>query len=267
MHKFTTNNKSAFISMVILNEMIQFQNYFSITLNGPDLELEPYLNILLAKKFIRIENYQYVPTQAGRAELERFYGRYYEFIKFFDVFCAVDLEAGEFAFSKINDFEDDADWSEFLKQNRFTDVRVAVAEFKNMNPLEIVFMSYLNENRFDATINGWQYILTDDRTWEEIEDICNSAVSCDYLKSEGVIENIIIQGSELAIKLIKEAEELISNEEDEITDETVTEEIIEETTEEYVDTVEMPHYGYTYFTPYYDPFYISPIWLVPVVLF
>lgn len=78
------------------------------------------------------------------------------------------------------------------------------------------------------------------------------------------MENIVRQGSELALKLIKEAEEAIAQDtegEEEVTEEVVT------TTEEYVDVVEMPTYGYTYFAPYYDPFYISPIWLVPVVIF
>lgn len=263
----TSNKKSAFISMVILNEMIQFQSYFPISLSGNDTALEPYLNILLAKRFVRIDGNQYIPTSEGRAELEKFYTRYYEFIKFFDVFCAVDLEAGEFAFEKINDFEQDNDWHSFLNDERFTDVRVAVAEFKGIDPTEIVFMSFLNENKFDATIHGWQFILTDDRTWEEVENICNSAVSCEYLKSEGVIENIVRQGSELALRLIKEADE--ANQQDaEAEEEVITEEVVTETTtEEYVDVVEMPTYGYPYFAPYYDPFYISPIWLVPVVIF
>jgi hypothetical protein len=252
--------------MVILNEMVQFQTYFPINLTGDDLALETYLNILLAKKYVRIEGDRYVPTQAGREELERFYTRYYEFIKFFDVFCAVDLEAGEFAFARINEFESDDEWFSFLNDKRFTDVRVAVAEFKGIDPLEIVFMSFLNENRFDATQNGWQYILTDDRTWEDVEEICNSAVSCEYLKSEDVMENIVRQGSELALNLIKEAEEAI--EQDAQGEEEVIEEVVTETTtEEYVDVVDMPTYGYTYFAPYYDPFYISPIWLVPVVIF
>lgn len=265
MYKFTSNKKSAFISMVILNEMIQFQTYFPISLTGNDVVLEPYLNILLAKKFVRIDGNQYVPTQLGREEIEKFYVRYYEFIKFFDVFCAVDLEAGEFAFSKINEFEDDQ-WNKFLNEKRFIDVRVAVAEFKGIDPLEMVFMSFLNENRFDMTVHGWQYVLTDDRTWDEVEEICNTAVSCEYLKSEDVMENIVRQGSELALKLIKEAEEAIEQEGEE-TEEEVTEVVTTTTTEEYVDVVDMPTYGYSYFTPYYDPFYISPIWLVPVVLF
>ncbi len=267
MYKFTSNKKSAFISMVLLNEMIQFQTYFPITLTNDNEVLEPYLNIMLAKKFVKLENSKYVPTQTGREELEKFYTRYYEFIKFFDVFCAVDLEAGEFAFARINEFESDDEWGHFLNESRFTDVRIAVAEFKKMDPLEIVFMSFLNENRFDVTQHGWQYILTDDRTWEEVEEICNTAVSCEYLVSEDVMENIVRQGSELAINLIKEAEEAIAQDdsnEEEIIEETITETT---TTEEYVDVVDMPNYGYSYFTPYYDPFYISPIWLVPLVIF
>jgi hypothetical protein len=180
-------------------------------------------------------------------------------LKFFDIFCAVDLGQGEFAFSSINNDWLDDQWFDFLHQERFSDVRVAVADFKGINPIEIVFMSFLNENRFDCTVPRWQYFLTGHEIWNEIVEICNSAISLDYLKSEGVIENIVQEGSALALDLIKQAEEAEQNEV--IIEETVTEEI-----EEYVDVVDMPTYGYSYWEPYYDPFYISPIWLVPVLI-
>jgi hypothetical protein len=117
----------------------------------------------------------------------------------------------------------------------------------------------LNENRFDCTVPRWQYFLTGHEIWNEIVEICNSAISLDYLKSEGVIENIVQEGSVLALDLIKQAEE--AEQDEVIIEETVTEEI-----EEYVDVVDMPTYGYSYWEPYYDPFYISPIWLVPVLI-
>ena len=100
--------------------------------------------------------------------------------------------------------------------------------------------------------------------WFEIKEICNSAISVDYLKEDGVLEDIIKQGTELALKLIKQAEDSLASEDEQ--EEEVTEEVIEETTEEYVDVVEMPYYPYSYWDPYYDPYYISPLWLVPAIL-
>lgn len=255
-----------YISLVLLNEIIQFQHYFPVNLTGDDVYLEPYLQGMNEKGLLRIEGSKYVPTEAGREEIVVLYNKYYEFLKFFDIFCAVDLEQGEFAFASINNDGTDEQWAEFLNDARFSDVRVAVADFKGLNPLEIVFMSFLNEDRFDCTTERWQYNLTGQEVWTEIVDICNSAVSLDYLKEEGVIENIVTAGTELAMQLIKDAEESEQQEEEEYeVVEEVTEEVTEEY-EEYVPVVSMPYYPYSYWDPYYDPYYVSPIWLAAAVV-
>jgi hypothetical protein len=262
MYTLLEKDRVKYISLIVLNEIIQYQHYFPVNLTGEDVFLQPFLEGMVSRGFLRIERNQYVPTDLGREELVTLYNKYYEFLKFFDVFCAVDLGQGEFAFSSINNDWSDDQWFDFLNQERFSDVRVAVADFKGINPIEIVFMSFLNENRFDCTAPRWQYHLTGHDVWNDIVEICNSAVSLDYLKSEGVIENIVVEGSNLALDLIKQAEEANNEQGEVIIEETVTEEVIDE----YVDVVEMPTYGYSYWEPYYDPFYISPIWLVPVLL-
>jgi hypothetical protein len=269
MYTLLEKDRIKYISLILLNEIIQFQHYFPVKLRGEDVFLEPFLQGMLNKGLLRIENNydeegnstRYVPTDLGREELVTLYNKYYEFLKFFDIFCAVDLGQGEFAFSSINNEWSDDQWFEFLHQERFSDVRVAVADFKGIDPIEIVFMSFLNENRFDCTQPRWQYFLTGHDVWNEILEICNSAVSLDYLKSEGVIENVVQEGTNLVLELIKQAEQ-VEEQGEVIIEETVTEEVIDE----YVDIVEMPTYGYSYWEPYYDPFYISPIWLVPVLL-
>lgn len=248
-----------FISLVLLNEIVQFQHYFPKNLTGDDIFLSRNLELLEQNGCLRIENGKYVPTEKGRDEVVRLYNKYYEYLKLFDIFCAVDLEAGEFAFNRINDDMSDDQWNAFLNEERFSDVRVAVADFKGMNPIEIVFMSFLNENRFDCGVEGWQKNLTDMAIWDEIVEICNTAIDVDYLKQDGVLEDVIKQGTELAIKLIRLAEDPIEE----------TEEVIEETeevVEEYVEVVEMPVYGYDYWDPYYDPYYVSPLWLIPAAI-
>lgn len=255
--------RNNYINLVILNEIIQFQHYFPVRLEGDDMYLKRFLERMTSEGLLKIEDGKYYPTDLGRERVVNLYNKYYEFLKFFDIFCAVDLEAGEFAFSSIDDFSDDDKWIEFLNQERFSDVRVAVAEFKGIDPLEVVFMSFLNENRFDCGLDGWQKNLTDSSVWNEIEEICDTAISLEYLKSEGVIENVVRKGSELAIELIEKADE--ANDANNYDDEDVEEVTEVVTTEEYVDIVEMPTYGVDYWRPYYDPFYISPIWLIPVL--
>ena len=254
-------DRVGYISLVILNEIIQFQHYFPVNLTGDDIFLSRNLEILRDNGLLSVKNGEYIPTEKGRNELVSFYNKYYEFVKLFDIFCAVDLERGEFAFSSINNGWYDEDWYGFINNERFSDVRVAVAEFKGIHPIEVVFMSFLNENRFNCGEIGWQKNLTDDGIWNEIVGICNSAIDIDYLTQDNVLKNVISEGTKIALDLIKLAEES----QDEMVSE---EEIIEETEEivEYVDVVEMPTYGYSYWEPYYDPYYISPFWLVPLVL-
>lgn len=260
-YQILQKDKTKYICLVLLNEIIQFQTYFPTNLTGEDVFLDHYLKILNEKGLVTIKDGEYIPTDKGRAELETFYAKYYEYLKMFDIYCAVDLEKGEFAFSHINDdWKNDDEWFNFLAEERFSDVRVAVAEFKGLNPTEIVFMSFLNENVFDCTVDGWQNRLTSDDIWKEIEEICNTAVSKEYLETDGVLEDVIKQGTVIAMQLIKDAEDSLNNEE-----ETTT---VTETTEveEYVDVVEMPVYGYSYWEPYYDPFYISPIWIGAAII-
>lgn len=260
-----------YMCIVLLQEIINFQHYFPTKLVGHDIYLGPYLGQMVANGVLTIKSGEYVPTELGRTELQNFYNRYYEYLKMLDIFCAVDLEAGEFAFSRINDesFSDD-DWFNYLSDERFSDVRVAVSVFKGLDPNEIVFMSFLNEGRFDVvdidgnTVPNWQFNLTNenDGIWNEIEAITDSAIDVDYLREDGVLEDVIKQGTQIAMDLLREADDLNAQEEAIYEDE----EIIETTTVEYVDVVEMPCYGYDYWDPYYDPYYVSPIWLVPVLL-
>lgn len=255
-----------YMGIVLLNEIINFQTYFPTKLLGPDTYLGPYLDKMVDNGMLDRYAGEYIPTEVGRAELQNFYNKYYEYLKMFDLYCAVDLEAGEFAFSRINDksFSDD-DWMDFLHQDRFSDVRVAVADFKGLDPNEIVFMSFLNEGRFEVSAPDWQYNLTNenDGVWEEIEKITNSAIATEYLMENGVLEDVIRQGTQLAMDLIAEAERL--NAEADFVQERETYEEVVETTE-YVEIVEMPYYELDYWDPYYDPYYVSPIWLLPVLL-
>lgn len=255
-------DKTKYVCLVLLNEIINFQHYFDVVPHGEEIFIEEYLKIMYDRGVLDIENNQYIPTELGRQELVNLYEKYYDYLKMFDIFCAVDLEQGEFAFSSITNGWSDYEWVEFLENERFSDVRVAVAEFKGLDPIEIVFLSFLNENRFIIGEGRWEYDLTGDSVWREIEEICNTAITAEYLSEDGVLEDVIKQGTEIALQLIKEGEELEAE-----YDES-EEEIIETTTEvvEYVDIVEEPYYPYDYYEPYYDPFYVSPLWIVPCVL-
>jgi hypothetical protein len=170
-------------------------------------------------------------------------------LKVYDVFSFVDLEKGEFAFARYYDFDSDDAWIDFTSAERFDDLRITVALFKKLDPAEIVFMSFINENRFDTKSNGWQMDLVSDNSWKQIEEICKTAIKPEEVGQDAMLD-IIGQGAELMIKLMEQEKQLEQNSNNYGQG---TETVVEEETVEY-------------YQPYYDPYYVSPIWLLPLFL-
>jgi len=149
-------------------------------------------------------------------------------------------------------------------EERWEDLRAAVAEFLNLDPVELTFMSFINEDRFDTSEEGWQSDLASNDIWDEILDICNSNLSWKDLgddeSDDSVIKDILDQGSKLMIKLRQQEDEM-EEEDDEDEGEEYYEEVVEET---YVDEVFVDsYYPLSYWDCYYDPFYVSPVYYDP----
>jgi len=242
-------DKKNFTSIILLDEILNKNRVFNTIANPDDKILEPLFIELMAKGYLSVSGNKYSVTKKGEDAFENFMKRYDEFLKMYDIFSFVDLEKGEFAFSRYFDFKTDEEWNQFKQSNRFDDVRIAVAIFKKINPAEIVFMSFINEGRFDTQSTGWQMDIVSNVIWQEIEHICETAIKPEDL-GDDVIKDILSQGNTLLIDILKEeaARAQEENQNNNYQEETV----IEETT--------------TYYEPYYDPFYVSPFWLVPLFL-
>lgn len=208
------DDKKSFASIYMLDLIINQRKKIPVLLEGQDRDLEPVLEAMLTKDLVDIQNNVYIATQKGRKALSDFTARYIDFLKNFDVFSAVDLEEGSFAFEKWLEIEDDDVWDEWLEEERWEDLRVAVADYKGINPVEIVFMSFLNEKRFGNQGEGWQFDLLLGSIWDDILVICNSALSIDDLgyededgnlvSGEEVLRDVISQGAELNVELHEE---------------------------------------------------------------
>jgi len=219
-------------------------------LEGNNSFLEPYFVDMMASNLVTIQNDRYVITEKGDEVAINLQDKYGEFLKFYDIFCAVDLNAGEFAFSKIFDFETDDEWFAYLNQDNWSDVRIAVCEFKKIDPIEIVFLSFLNEGRFDTDENkNWQFDLVSDLIWDEILEICNTAIPLDDLLVDDAIQDIIKQGTEIVLANIKEENSR-----------RLEEMRASATTEEYDEEVVIVEEEIVYYEEYYDPYYASPCW-------
>ena len=148
-----------------------------------------------------------VLSPMGEEILSNFLQSYEENLEEFDIYCSVDLEEGEFAFSYFDDFEDPNEWQEFLNQDRWEDLRIAVAEYKGLDPVEMVFMNYVEDHRFGRDENGtWSTDWLLGKVWEEIALVCNSALRLNSLAYE---ENKKLISADLVIKDIIEQAELI----------------------------------------------------------
>lgn len=267
-HDYTISNerRNEFAGIYLLNTMINQSRTFPVFLEGNDEVLEPILEWLLVKEYVTIRNQElYVPAEKGREALRKFLARYSDFLHIFDVFCAVDLASGEFAFARYFDFATDAEWKVYLNQNRWDDLRIAVAEYKEMDPVEIIFMSFVRENRFGLTAEGWQFDLLLGSVWDEILEICRTAIHWQQLgyqdaqgtvSAEAVIEDIIRQGVDLIISLHQQEgrRALIHPtpppppQPKVFRDQPVMQPVL------------MPSHSIDYYDRYHDPKYLSPVW-------
>lgn len=203
--------KQQFAGIYLLEYMINAPKVFQLMLEDGEEDLESILEWLLVRDLIEIKDQErYAPTEKGRIALKRFMARYSDFLSFFDVFCAVDLGEGSFAFADYYDFNEPEAWRNFIAQDRWEDLRIAVATYKGIDPVEIVFMSFLNEGRFGRSETGWEFDLLLGSVWDEILDICNTAITTDQLgwedddgevSGESVLQDIIDQGLNLIEQL------------------------------------------------------------------
>ena len=244
-------NKKRHLIMAFLLDQLLDKRDFSVLLNGNNTFLEKYFIEMLSLNYVKIENNFYKIDIKGQEFINNFFTKYKEFLKFYDIFCAVDLDAGTFAFDKFYDFNTDEEWKTYLNQGNWDDVRIAVSEFKKIDPIEIVFLSFLNEGRFDTENNNWQFDLVSDLIWDEILEICNTAIPLENLLENDAIKDIIRQGSDIMLTILKEENKRKLED---------LEDLKNSDSQQYADEVYYIKEEEMYYEPYYDPYYVSPCW-------
>lgn len=249
--------RKEYASGFVLDLMVNNGFQFNVILEGADKDLEPLFIHMMAREYIDIDSQQnYSPSVKGIEKLNNMKKKYEEYLAHFDVFCAVDLKNGSFAFEKIFDL-DDAEWEEHIHRDTFVDLRIAVAWFKKVDPCDFVFLSFLKEGQFNTEMENWQFDLLSGLTWGQIETIIDSAIQIEDLgyqtengediSGEDVIEDVIKQGAELNAQLHKREEE------DRHQNNPLPNDYFNDEDEIYVATN---------YENYYNPYYISPIWFL-----
>ena len=214
----TDNQKKEYASGVLLEAMVNKKRLYSVVLEGADRDLESLFIYMLGKDYLDVDSHnRYIVTPRGLEKLDNLRRRYQEYLVHFDIYGAVDLEQGVFAFERIFDLNDEA-WKSYVNRDNFVDLRIAVARFKKMNPTDIVFLSFLREGQFDTEQANWQFDLLSGLIWGQIEEIVESAIqiedlgyqteSGETITGEAVIEDVIRQGAQLNIRLHTKEERL-----------------------------------------------------------
>ena len=164
-----------------------------------DEGLESLLNFMESRGTLTVEedNY-YTATDKGHEVYQDLVKQLEAYVTHFEVYAYVDLEQGIFG-----DPETD-----LLEGDKWSDLRVAVAEHKGIDPYRVVFLAMLSAETFYENPD-WKFDLSMGTLFQEMEQIALEQLHVDdlgYSESEGkvsgeeVIRDIIEQGSELAAK-------------------------------------------------------------------
>ena len=265
-YKLTVEQKNYFGSVLLLEDMNNFNKVYPILLEGDDELLEPLFIYMMSKNWLKTGLNSYVVTDEGRKVLKNYIEKLYEFRSIFKVFCAIDINTDEIGFNRFHEFDTDEQFYAHLQEERFEDLRVAVCEFKGINPTDIIFLEFVDSGEYDFEQDGWQADLVTGLIWDELLEVANSNLHMSDLdsfdddnelieSSEDYMTRMIKDSTELMVGLIKKQAEIDANDEEEEDD--TEEEFVETITKTYIAE---PVYSYEYYEDYYDPYYVSPCW-------
>lgn len=201
-----------FAYLALLERIISESEQFQVELLDREATLlEPLLDAMMGEDLIAVgDDDRFAPTTKGRQAYQTMLHQQHSYLAHFEVYAAVDLSGGEFG---------DADHDD-LETPTFTDLRVAVAEYKGMDPYRMVFLSMLADGSFFQN-PGWKFdIALGSSFFKEMEEIVRSQIDISELgyteedgeevSGEAVLEDIILQGARVnreRLEAVKESEQ------------------------------------------------------------
>lgn len=263
-YSLTKEKRDYYRNIILLRDMIEFNEEYPIMLTDSQELLEPHLIDMCAqdKRWVEMRDNMFVPTQKGREEFKGFMNKYYDYLRIYDIFCMVDFQTAEFAFSKYMEY-DDSQWDIYVDDDRWQDVRLAVCEFKGIDPVEVAVMSFLNEERFGIGDEGWEFRLVSDLLFDEMLDIINdeNTYRKEDLMDNGALEDIIKRGFEVMMHIFDEEKRLENEEKHQNRNMTFNSQNDEEELDLEEEDVDVRIYTREELYLYNDPYYYSPYWI------
>ena len=200
-------SKLEFAGLLIMHRLVsEGERIHSSFMESNDRLVEPYLDALEDKGLVqRGAEYYYEATEKGKQLYQKLIDQRLAYARHFGIYERVDLAAGTFA-DPQSDFQDDERWA---------DLRVAVAEFKGVDPYHMVFLAMLSDEHFFEN-HDWRFDLGMGNLFEEMEKIVQDQISEDdlaYEDEEGlisghdVLQDVILQGDQIFKKRFKAQQE------------------------------------------------------------
>jgi DNA-binding PadR family transcriptional regulator len=237
--------KQQFAGLVVLDYIFSFQTKIHASLmDNNDQHLSPVLNQLEKEDVVAVSDEDvYVVTEKGEQVYDKLMQQHASYAIHFDIFSHVDLANGTFAIKG----------RDLLEGEHWEDLRVAVAEFKGVDPYRVVFLALLSDQTFFEN-SDWKYDLALGVLFEEMEEIVHSQVTEEelgydsdtgFISGQDVLQDVIEQGSVLnKERYEKEMAARKEREQRQASGENEEEEVVTTTT--------YHGGGYGYY-PYYDP--------------
>jgi len=172
-----------------------------------DEGLESLLNFMESRGTLTVgEDNYYKATDKGHVVYQDLVKQLEAYVMHFEVYAYVDLEQGIFG-----DPETD-----LLEGDKWSDLRVAVAEHKGIDPYRVVFLAMLSAETFYENPD-WKFDLSMGTLFQEIKQIVLEQLHVDDLgyghnedkvSGEEVIGDVIERGSELVAKRKRREQEI-----------------------------------------------------------
>ena len=242
--KITSEQKTEISALVVLDYIVRSGKVYTVILKDNDQDLEEYLLWLVSKRYLKIVSGRYIVSSKGKEICTTLRRKNEDFIRRYDVLRSVDTHTGEFAFSSIFEYDKDpspvtetSPWDDFLEDSRWHDLRLAAAEFHNIDLIEMLFVAFLSEGEFDTESEGWQFDLRVGEVFSRMQRIIDNRTSLSELgdskeDQDEYISNVMKAANDV-MKWIDQTE----SEDQEIED-------IEDADEENYDDVEYEEYEY-----------------------
>ena len=200
-------SKLEFAGLLIMHRLVsEGERIHSSFMESNDRLVEPYLDALEDKGLVqRGAEYYYEPTEKGKQLYQKLINQRLAYAQHFGIYERVDLGAGTFADPQ----------TDFLEDEQWADLRVAVSEFKGVDPYHMVFLAMLSDEHFFENHN-WRFDLGMGSLFEEMEKIVQDQISEDdlayedeeeFISGHDVLQDVIHQGDLISKRRFKAQQE------------------------------------------------------------